>query len=89
MASPFDAETWAMGHEKLCETRFAEVRGGLAGINRVLWIGLTIILGVTGWSLKTNWDTLNAAAQAKATAASSSQQVIAAVHQDTAPLRGQ
>jgi len=48
VASPFDAETWAMGHEKLCETRFAEVRGGLAGINRVLWIGLTIILGVTG-----------------------------------------
>lgn len=56
----FDAEMWAEDHEKLCSTRFESVNDKLRSIFKVLWMGLLVLLGVTGWSLKANYDTAQA-----------------------------
>jgi hypothetical protein len=68
--SNFDPKQWAMGHEDLCGQRFASVEKALAAISRVLWAGLTILLAITGWSLKANYD--NAQAQIRAVQQASS-----------------
>lgn len=70
-SEPFDPKEWAMYHERICAMRWISTDfklgliikvGGAAGA-----LGLTVMIGMLGWSLKANYD--------------STQTAIAAVHQ--------
>lgn len=45
----FDVATWARGHEKLDDLRFKALFSALG-------VGVAILIGVCGWSLKVNYD---------------------------------
>lgn len=49
-------DAWIKGHEDLCAQRFLSVNEKLKLLFWVVGLGLTILVGISGWSLKTNWD---------------------------------
>lgn len=46
-------EKWQEGHDKLCALRYGEIGtaiGGLkTGINKAVWLGATVLIGLVGW----------------------------------------
>lgn len=55
---------WIKGHEDLCAQRFQTVNDSLKMLFCVVGAGLAILVGISGWSLKTNWDNNTAQLQA-------------------------
>lgn len=60
----FDMATWAEGHEKLDNARFDSLSKDVGRLVKIVGIGITVLLGVTGWSLKTNYENADRQIQA-------------------------
>ncbi len=53
----FNAEQWAGDHEKLCGQRFGEIKRDVSSIMKILATVAIMFVGVTGWSLKAQYET--------------------------------
>lgn len=80
---PWNMKQWAESHEQLDQTRFSTIHATLRLIIGVLGLALTVLLAITGWSLKTNYDTqataIAEAQETRHTVTQSSQAVIQSV----------
>lgn len=47
---------WIKGHEDLCAERYKNLDDRMKQVFAVIGAALLILVGVTGWSMKTNWD---------------------------------
>lgn len=61
-SEPFDAKAWAMHHDKVCALRWTSTDFKLGMIMKagggVAAGGLTVMIALLGWSLKTNYDNM-------------------------------
>jgi hypothetical protein len=63
-SEPFNPKDWAMYHERICASRWTStdlklgwiMKGGGAAAS----VAFAVVLGLLGWSLKTNYDSLEA-----------------------------
>lgn len=55
---------WIRGHEDLCAQRFETVNNSLKLLFRAIGVGVAILVAISGWSLKANWDNNTAQLQA-------------------------
>ncbi len=66
-SEPFNPKDWAMYHERICATRWTSTDMKLGTIIKVGgWFGgaaFALVVALLGWSLKTNYDGLEAAHQ--------------------------
>lgn len=73
-SDPFDAKRWAMHHDRTCAIRWTSTDLKLGIITKVGGGLMMASLALLGWSLKANYDNLDAQHQA-------TQTTVAAVHQ--------
>lgn len=57
--APFNAKTWAEGHEKLCAERYDTIGDKIAWINRILLMAGTALLALLGFLAKNQYDGIN------------------------------
>lgn len=57
----FNAQQWAHDHETLDRTRFASLEAKVSSIFKVLGTGGVMLLGILGWSIKTQYESMHAA----------------------------
>lgn len=55
---------WIKGHEALCAERYKNLDDRLKVVFVVIGTSLMLLIGVTAWSLKTNWDNADRQLQA-------------------------
>ncbi len=77
----FNAEQWAGDHEKLCGQRFGEIKRDVSSIMKILTTAGMILVGVAGWSLKTQYEAQQRQIEQAQASASRAETILQAVQQ--------